>query len=253
MTTPPTNLDPGPLSEGRLAKVKGQNPDIFYGSSLAIQGVFVEVMRARFRGINTNTDIPYYWDADPTPLPTENNEAGNPRKLYIESEYLEFPDAKNYRPAILVDAAECVPIKDVVTNRAGVYRPQGIEGFYSRCQTSMEVLVIDDTRGACSVLGDIAWFHLLACRMLIRQEFRIHEMTEPVKGRVIPFRRDQDIWECPITFNVQVEMRWLTKEIAPLLRSVRANLTAKGNGDVSIGAIQVALYNENTPRIKVKG
>lgn len=235
-------------SVAHLAKVEGQSDDIFYGSVLAVQGVFVEVVRSRWRGRNRTDDVPYYWEPDVTPREDETGDDGHPRKLYVESAYLEFPDAKNFRPAVLVDAADCVPIKDVVGNIAGVHRPSGLVGHYSRCQISMEVLVLDESRGGCSVLADLTWFHLLACRQLIRQEFRIHEMTEPRRARVVPARRDKDIWECPITFEVQVEMRWFTRPVAVLLQEVRAKLALIGAGDAGLGATEIALYGGHGPR-----
>lgn len=234
-------------SVANLAKIADQSDDIFYGSTLAVQGVFVEVIRSRFRGRNHTADIPYYWNNDVTPAADETGMAGHPRKLYIESEYLEFPDAKNYRPAVLVDAADCTPNKDVVGNLAGFHRPSGLTGYYSRCDIAMEVLVVDETRGGCSVLADLVWFHLLACRMLIRQEFRIHEMTEPRKARVVPSRRDKDLWQCAITFSVQVEMRWFTRPIAVLLQEIRATLTHQGAGDPALGAAKIALYGGHGP------
>jgi hypothetical protein len=236
----------------QLAKIEGQSDDIFYGSSLALQGVFVEVIRSRFRGENLTPDLPYYWAADPTPGSDETNEGGHPRKLYIESEYLEFPDAKNYRPAILIDAGESGGNRDVVANRAGAHRPTGIEGGYFRDTHAMEVLLIDETRGGCSILSDIVRMHLLACRMLIREAFRIHEMTEPRKSKVVPYRRDKDLWECQLSFQVEVELRWTTRPIAPVLREIAANFRNIGDGDLSKGALSMALYNGAPPPIKNK-
>ncbi len=235
-------------SANHRAKIEGQQDDIFYGSSLALQGVFVEVIRSRFKGINETNGIPYYWKSDPTPDSEETNQISNPRLLKIDSAYLEFPDARNFRPAILIDAKSTVPLKDAVTNKAGEHRYTGIELFWCRCRTEMEVLVVDETRGACSVLADIVWFHLLATRMLVRAEFNIHEITEPIKSQVIPARKDKDIWECSISFNVEVEMRWYTRPIAPLLNEIKMNLRTIGNGDPNKGAISIAIYGGNGPK-----
>ncbi len=226
-----------------MARVEGAQEDIFYGSTLGVLGVLVEVIRARFRGANVN--IPWFWDADPTPGDEETNEPSAPRKLYIESAYLEFPDGRNVRPAILVDAAEVVPFKDSVGNFAGADLPVQLMGYYSRNRITMEVLVIAETRGECMVLADHVRAHLLATRQLVRRFFQIHELTEPVQGRTQPYRRDKDIWETQLNFYVEIEMRWLTAPIAPLLQEIKMRLTQAGNGSVGVGAINIGLYGGN--------
>jgi hypothetical protein len=234
------------VSEHGLAIVEGHQPDIFYGSSLALQGVFTRAIQARFSG-NNQVNLPWYWDPhDPTPKSTEQGTPDSPRKLRIGSEYVENPDARNYRPAIFVDAGEAAPLKDGVANRVGQDLPSGMEIFYARTRHRMEVLVVTENRGAGMVLADHVWFHLLACRMLIRRTFNIHEMTEPVKGPTRSVRRDKDVWQTAINFDVEVEMRWTTRPIAALLQEIKADLEFRGEGDALLGAARYALFGGET-------
>lgn len=227
-------------SDTRQGLLIDHHPDVFSYSEMAIQGIFVEVIRERFRGVNLR-DNPHYWEADVTPKESEENSPDAPRKLYIESQYLEFPDARNYRPAVLVDTNGQTPEKQVVNNFAGRRAQDQKEAFWCPATTPVEILVVDDRRGSCSVLADIIWMHLLGVRNFVRAEFGFQDMTEPLKSKVQPFRRDKDLWEVLITFNVRSPIRWVTTPIAPLLRGIRLRLTTIGQGDPNQGAQDIAI------------
>lgn len=227
-------------SDNGQGLLKEHHPDVFSYSELAIQGIFVEIIRERFRGVNLR-DCPWYWSDDVTPKEDEENTPDAPRKLYVEAQYLEFPDARNYRPAVLVDTNGQIGEKQVINNFAG-RRPQDQkEAFWLPTTTPVEILVVDDRRGTCSVLADIIWMHLLSGRNLIRGTFGFQDMTEPVKSKVQPFRRDKDLWEVLITFNTKAPIRWVTTPIAPMMNQIRARLTMLGDGDMSLGAMSISL------------
>lgn len=237
-----------------LAKAQGQHPDIFYGSPLAVVGLFVEVIRARFKGDNAIA-LPWYWDDDPTPDPNETGEpstetsevTGGPgmgRKIYVESAYTSNNEARNYRPAVLVDKDTTQLLKPVIGNRAAWLPKEGLEVYYAIAQIPIEVMCLSEERGESAQIADFVWFHLVACTNLIREEFGIHDISPPVIGKTTPFRRTEgnkdSSWNTPIEFNVMVEYRWKTQPIAPLLESVAINLRARGEGDAETGAIVTA-------------
>lgn len=227
-------------SDNKQGLLKEHHPDVFSYSELAIQGIFVEVIRERFRGVNLR-DNSWYWEDDVTPRADEENTPNAPRKLYIESQYLEFPDARNYRPAVLVDTNGQSGEKQVVNNFAGRRAQDQKEAFWLPTSTPVEILVVDDKRGSCSLLADTIWMHLLACRNHIRAEFGFQDMTEPQKSKVQPFRRDKDLWEVLITFNTKAPVRWVSTPIAPMLKQIRLRLATIGDGDASYGAQTIAL------------
>lgn len=233
-------------SENHLPKAEGQHADIFYGSPMAIVGMFVEVVRARFKA-DAAEALPWRWRDDPTPDVDENNvphaNGGVPRTLYIESAFVDDPEARNYRPAILVDKGDTQLTKPVLGNRSGYIRHDGTETFYAPARIPIEIQCISEKRGESSQLADFTWFHVAACQALIRQEFRVHDISPPVAGKTEPFRRNEgnkEAWMTPISFDVMVEYRWKTRPIAPVLQSVMHTLRVRGDGDPTTGAIVTA-------------
>lgn len=233
-------------SELGFAKVDGQHADVFYGSPLALVGVFVEVIRARFRGGNAE-GLPWVWREDPTPdHATQNAEAGG-ATLYVESQLNDDPESRSHRPAVLVDKEDTRLQKFVVGNRAGVRMTDRLEGFIALGIVPISVMCLSTSRGESAQLGDHVWFHLASGQNLIRETFNIHELTPPVLGKTQPYRRSEsenDTWMTPIAFEAQVMFRWITRPIAPLLQEVRSTLTVRGDGDAVLGAITTASYSK---------
>lgn len=233
-------------AENHLPKAAGQHADIFYGSPMALVGLFVEVVRARYRADSAEA-LPWRWKDDPTPDVDEDNQptvnGGVPRTLYIESAFVDDPEARNYRPAILVDKGDTRLTKPVLGNRSGYVRHDGTETFYAPAAIPIEIQCISEKRGESGQLGDFTWFHLAACQALIRAESGVHDISPPVLGKTEPFRRtegNKEAWMTPISFDIIVEYRWKTRPIAPLLQSVVSRLRARGDGDVTEGAIVTA-------------
>jgi hypothetical protein len=228
-------------SDGGFPKVEGQAPDVFYGSPLALVGLFTEVIRARFRGSNNHT--PWIWLEDPTPEDSEQNTPEAPRRLYVESQLSDDPEARTFNPAVLVDKEETRLLKPVVGNRAGLRLTDRLEGFFALAVIPMSVICLSTQRGESANLADHVWMHITACQNLVRSTFGIHEISPATLGRTQVFRRTEgtpDRWNTPIMFEVQIAFRWLTRPIAPLLQEVHTKLELAGNGDSGAGAIRLA-------------
>lgn len=243
-------------SVNQLPKAAGQSSDIFYGSPLALVGLFVEVIRTRFRGGN-EAALPWYWNNNPTPDIDETGETsletsqvvdgpGVPRKIYIESAYTSNTEARNVKPAIFVDKAPTRLMKPVIGNRAAYNPKDGFEYFYALASVPIEVTCLSEERGESAQIGDFVWFHLMACQQLIRYEFGIHDISPMTLGKTEPFKRtegNKTAWSTPVMFEVQIEYRWKTLPIAPLLAAVKQTLYLAGNGDSTAGAVAVASSN----------
>ena len=115
-------------------KVSGQSVDVVEGSPLALIGVFVEIVRARFRG--RNVGLPWLWKNDPTPEEWEENTPEKPHLIYIESQFQDNNESRNYRPAIFVGKGDTRPSKIILGHRAGIHRPTRLEGFF--CLASVQ-------------------------------------------------------------------------------------------------------------------
>lgn len=232
-------------SEIGFSKVEGAAPEIFYGSPLAIIGVFVEVIRARFRGFNNGT--PWLWKDDPRPGQDETGDQGAPRTLYVESGLVDAPEARNFRPAVYVEKEESRYLKVVVGDRYGIDRRDRFEAFYAQTENPMTIQCVSTVRGESAVLGDHVWFHLMATKNLVRETFNIHEISNFTLGKTQPYRRSADVpdsWTTPVSFVCTLELRWFTRPNAPLLQEIYLNLQTAGNGNPVEGAVELALYSK---------
>lgn len=232
-------------SELGFSKVDGQHGDVFYGSPLALVGVFVEVVRARFRGANA-TGLPWRWKDDPTPDEGEENTEDAPRTLYIESQLNADPEARDMLPAVYVDKGDTRPLKLMVNNFAGVRLQDRTEGFYALTVVPITVMCLSNARAESANIADHVWFHLTACQRLIRSTFNIHEIGPIVLGQTQVYRRSEgkgDTWMTPVQFETQVAFRWITRPIAPLMQEIAMTLEARGQGDAHLGAVTTATHS----------
>lgn len=215
---------PIPLSaepEG-YPRVSDQQAEIAVGSPLAIVALFTEIVRQRFRLTDNQTEsgLPWYWEENPTPQIGERNDPDSPTQIMIESAYNDNPEARNFRPSIWIDKGETAMGKVAINHMAGKQIRSGITGFYGLAQIPMDIEVLSDAKGESATMADIVWFYLLAGREQIRKTFGIRDFGEPTLGRTVPGEADKQVWSTHINFTIQIELRWLTMPIAPLLKDL---------------------------------
>jgi hypothetical protein len=209
-------------------RIDGQHPDIFPGSPLALIAVFVETIRLRFSQDNAY-GIPYYWTQDPTPESWEDNEIGAPRKIMIESQYLQHPDARDFRPAIFVERGDMPFSKIAVGNRAEYQETDDSNLYIIHATTPINILCVSKDRGESMSLGEIVAFYLASLLPELRAAFGFQDATLPILAATQVFRRSaNDIEEWVTSVNLQVTCKHLWREtpIAPKLREIRMRLSA---------------------------
>lgn len=236
-----------------LPKIDGQHHDIFPGSPMAIVGVFTEVIRARFRADNAE-GLPWIWHEDPTPLSNENNTPdtepnGVPRTIYIESQYTEDNDARNFRPAILIEKEDTQALKLVLGNRAAVDMPSGLQVFWTHVICPISVLCLSNKRGESGNLGDVVFAFLQATRNEIREVFNLHDISPPTLGKTTIYRRstnENETWSTPVSITTQFKFLWRTRPIAPLLQEIYMKFFNAGNGNFDKGAVEILSTSNRT-------
>jgi hypothetical protein len=203
--------------ETRAVRPKGEQDKlrIAAGSPLAIQGLFLEIIRERF---NANARLDWVWDADPTLT-----------KILIETSYNEHTEARDVSPAVYVTRLQSAPVKMAVGDRAGVHLPDHKEGFKALMDIAMVVECMSNDEGESAIVGDIVQFMLLASQDIIQREFGFHDFTHPILGQTQPVERGQLKWSTPINFNVQFWLHWSSVPIAPLLQQLVQKITTKGS------------------------
>lgn len=198
-----------------LVRPKGAQDSqrIVAGSPLAVQGVFIEVLRERF---SEAANLDMVWDPDPTLT-----------GVLVEAAYNEETDSRSETPALYVERLQAVPIQVVTGDRAGVRLRDHFEGFYCLMQVDMQIECVANDRGVSAVLGDIVHWMLLASSDVIQRHFGFRDLAKPILGETVPFERAQTKWNTPITFQVQYEVRWAQLPIAPLLQQIgqRVNMS----------------------------
>jgi len=187
-----------------------QNERIVPSSPLAIIGLFVEIIRRRY----SIEGMPWVW-----------NESVHETQIVIESAFVENTEERNFRPAIFVDKDESTIGRVIVGDRAGVHLPSSMEGFYGLMTVPLLIDCISTRRGESATIGDTTQFYLHASSDLIQASFGLHDMTPVVLGRTTPFERDHDVWVTPVTFTVQVPVRWSSTPTAPLLQDIITEIT----------------------------
>ena len=211
----------------RLAE--GEGADVFPGSPLAVIGLFVFVLRARFEDTE-GAPLPWVWEDTMRPDPYAEDE---PIKIYIESTYNVANPERNYRPAIYVGRGGGVvaPNKVSVDNRVGVHLQTGLTAYH--CFATMPITFECDaeTSGESSAIAETAWAYVLSSRDILRRNFGFHEVTEPVLGDTTPSKKDKETWTTPVQFQVQYDMRWGVTPIAPRLREIAVRLSGNTGGD----------------------
>lgn len=186
------------------------------GSPMAVLGVFLEVIRARF---TPESGLPWPWYAD-----TKKT------KIAIESAFNEDKDHKNFRPAIYVDRDEEVIGRTVIGDAAGQNLRSGLKGFWALSTMPILIECVASKKAESVIIADLVKIYLLASSDLIQSAFGFHEMTPPNMTRTQPFERDRTHWVTSISFSVQFDVRWTNTPTAPLLQQI---VTAVSRSDAA--------------------
>lgn len=200
-----------------MVRPKGvtQNPlKIAAGSPLAIQGIFLQIIRERFR---PDAGIGIVWRPDITET-----------DVVIETSYNEETESRSQTPAVYVTRMQTVPSKVVIGDRAGVRLPDHLEGFGALTTVAIQVECVSNDEGESAILGDIVQYMLLASQDVIQREFGFYDMAHPTLSETSVYPRDQNKWSTSINFTVQFWIRWSQVPIAPLLQQITQKVLSNG-------------------------
>ena len=187
---------------------------IVAGSPLAVQGVFLEILRERF---NEKAGLYFVWREDLTLT-----------DIIIETSYNEHVEARNKAPALYVYRLSTVPSKQVLGDRAGVSLPNHLEGHGALNTVALMIECLSNDEGESGILADIVQYTLLAGRDVILREFGFYDLSHPTLGQTTPFQRDQTKWTTPVEFMVQYWVRWEQVPIKPLLQQIAHRIVLDG-------------------------
>jgi hypothetical protein len=184
------------------------------GSSMAVIGVFLEVIRRRF---TAESGLPWVWHRD--------IKQGT---IAIESAFNEDKDHANFRPAIFVDRDEMIVGRTVIGDTAGQNLRTGLKAFWALISVPILLECVATKKGESATIADLTGIFLHASSDLIQSAFGLHEMTPPSVSRTQPFPRDKDQWVTSISFSVQYGVRWTNVPTAPLLQQIVTEVARSG-------------------------
>lgn len=239
-----------------LPRSENESKRVAPGTPLALVGLFMLALRERFsynaigseliaggatglpeegtyeeEAVADMEQIPWVWDnslrpAAECPPPTDPDSVRV--KLLIDSGYNIHRGTHNYRPAIYVDHGNTISQKVVIDNRVGNHLPSGIVGYYCMATTDMMIECDAENPGESSILGETVWFFILATRDIFRQDFGLHDITEPVLGKTFNDNEDKEVWRTVISFSVTTELRWGVRPISPLINDIAMAIRKEG-------------------------
>lgn len=184
------------------------------GSPLAIQGIFLEVLRERFKKGN---GLEWIYNDDITCT-----------EILIETSFNEETESRSQTPAIYVNRLQSRPLKVAIGDRAGVRLTDHLEGFTALMEVAISLECVSNDEGESSIIGDTVQFTLLAAQDIIQREFGLHSFQHPILGQTVPYERDTTKWVSPVEFNIEFWIRWTQVLIAPLLQQLAQKLEARG-------------------------
>lgn len=196
-------------------KAAGQGDSIIYGSPLALIGIFVSVLRERFKPGNGPTAYPWYEDINST-------------KILIESSYEENATSRGTKPAIYVDKDRSVYQKNIIGDRAGHTFTDRKDAHW--CLSSVPIIIecVSAKKGESAIIGDIVQWTLHSASDVIQKTFAFHDMSPPVMERTGPYEDDKTAWSTVVTFSVEYNLRWTVVPIAPILHEIILRIQSSG-------------------------
>jgi len=197
--------------------MEGQQADIAPGSPLAVVALFTEIVRQRFLPSN---GLAWAWYENPTPREHDRNDIDAPAKVMIEPAFNVNTETRNVRPAIFIDKGETQPEKVSLGNFVGQKLSSGMSAHYLHGHMSIEIEAVSDQKGESAILADLVWFYMLAGRQHIQAMAGLHDLSEPVLGRTVPYEADKNAWSTRVSFAITVPFRWTTVPISPLLQEI---------------------------------
>lgn len=189
------------------------------GSPLAIQGVFLEVIRERFR---TDAGLGIIWRPDITET-----------DILVEVGYNEETESRSQVPAIYVNKLDTTPGRVIIGDRVGVRLEDHCEGFGAVATVGISIECVSNDEGESAVLGDIVQYMLLASQDVIQREFGFYDISHPSLGQTVPYDRDTNKWLTGVQFQVQFWIRWKQVPIRPLLQQIAQRVSSLGQ-DASV-------------------
>lgn len=227
-------MDPRP-AEGSLQNIQ-------LSTSLVVIGVFVSVIRERFKA-TTPMEPVLNWVWKPVTDQTE---------IFIESGYNTELEARLTRPGIWVDRSQNIYLKSGIgsQDQISVCIPKTLEMYHAYGETDIVIDCTSPNRGESMMIGSIVQDFLQMSSFLIERFFGFRRLSDVILNRTGPHEEDDQLFTSQVQLRVHYETRWATQPVAALLHQVGLSLADKDNPDATLRQI---LLNYQKPPVNPVG
>ena len=189
------------------------------GSPLAVVGLLLEALRARF---SEDANLNAVWREDV-----------NTTDILIEAGYNVETEARGATRAIYVNRLRTAPREIAVGDFVGVTRGDSQEFFLCMMEVDFSIDCISADAGDSAMLADIVQSFLLCSGNIFEGWYGFHDFGKPVIGQTQPFQQAQGQWATSIALTTSFQARWSTVKIRPLLQDLGVALQER-RGDALV-------------------
>jgi hypothetical protein len=194
------------------------SPDVTrLSASMIVIAVFVEVLRERFGGLSDSDPSlsNYLWTSDPKAT-----------KIFIDSGFNENAEVRGKRPGLYVDRTNNVYSQVSIGNydQIATRVHNRLENFMMFADMDMIVECISPNRGESMLIGSVAQDFLQMTAKPIMGHFGLRNISPMILGRTEPLDKERTLWNTPLQFRVNYEVRWATIPAAVLLTGITARI-----------------------------
>ena len=194
---------------------------VLAGSSLAVQGIFIEALRSYFSG----PDAPFRWNTD-----------ANSSEIIIEASRNPQVEVNNPSRAVYITRQRSTPQQLMLGNRVGTRLRDGQESFAAHMGMSIRVECVSSTPGDCELLSDFVFNFLIASAGVFEKMYGFHKVALPSLGEIVPYQADTQMFMGPIDFDTTHQTMWTSVPIAPLLEQMQVNILTRNGRAPQPGA-----------------
>lgn len=194
--------------------------EVVYNSPLIIIDLFVECLRERFTSGGNSSPALSKWAWSSEDKTT---------KIFIESGFTVNSEVRGKRPGLWVDMTQNVygNVSIGPFDQTPVLVPSRTQFYYSMADSDIMISCTSPNRGESMQLGSIVQEFLHMTAHPIMEIFALRSITPMIMGHTDYFERERELWNTPVQFRVNYEVRWATRPQAVLLNDIKMRIIDK--------------------------
>ena len=200
-------------------------------SSVDIIGLYILMVRERFKPSSNSEDFPWVWSDD-----------DKKTRIIIEAGGSEFEDSTDTRPGIYIDRGAIIFPKIVLGDRAANDLSSGVELFYTNGSGQISIDCVSRSRGESSILGDLVAHHILMSSTILLKNYDLRQITPVTLTPTQPWQKDTRCYITRVSSEFSYDVAWATMPTTRKITRVNAYDDSDNSGDLSLSDIALASF-----------